>query len=356
MTTGRATPFVVLLAFLLGAGWVPAVARADEPIALPAPTSSATAPPPPPPSIIQRAADALKPDPALSGPPNEPPRVPSPGPLVLGGRPETNEHAAVPLRWPWAPFSTVDYVIGGSAAAITLATAIVHPLSHHSLQGGFLVDDAVRNYVNSTTPQTRYAFRDASDVGLSLSATWPFFVDALSTAWWYRGNRDVAQEMALRDLQTLAIAGAVQGVTNILVSRQRPYGVYCGTPELPSNALDCTSPQEYRSFFSGHATFSFASAALICLDHTQTSLLGSPWDGLSCGTGYVLAAATTTFRVLADMHYVSDVVTGALVGTLIGYGVPYLHARHIDLGQVTTGGIKMQLVPSLGGAGVLGTF
>src|ERR1700722_86392 len=120
MTTGRATPFVVLLALLLGAGWHPRVARADEPSASPpVPTTSATvAPPSPPPSILQRAAHALKPDPALSGAPNEPPRVPSPGPLVLGGRPEANEHAVVPLRWPWAPFSTVDYVIGSSAAAI----------------------------------------------------------------------------------------------------------------------------------------------------------------------------------------------------------------------------------------------
>jgi membrane-associated phospholipid phosphatase len=261
-----------------------------------------------------------------------------------------------PLSWDWAPFSAADWVIAGTAGAVTLAAAIIHPLPAHYLQGGILFDDAVRNAVRPSSIQTRYAFRDASDVGLSLSATWPFFVDALATAWWYRGSREVAQQMALLDLETLAISGAIQGVTNVVVSRQRPYGQYCGTPELPSAALDCSITPEYRSFFSGHAAFTFTAAALICVNHTKSELLGSPWDALSCGTGYVLAATTSAFRVLADVHYPSDVLIGALVGTAVGYGVPLLHYRHPSFGRVTTGGMSLQLVPSGRGAGVVGTF
>jgi membrane-associated phospholipid phosphatase len=295
-------------------------------------------------------------DPALQTPPNEPPAVPTPSPVVQGGTALATDRESAPLRWNFAPISAADYAIGGTAAAITLAAAIIHPLPAHQISGGILFDNAVQKAVQNFGTAPRYAFRDASNVGLSLAATWPFFADALATAWWYRGNRDVAQEMALLDLETLAIAGATQGVVNVLVSRQRPYGPTCGTTQLPSNAVDCESSSEYRSFFSGHATFSFTAAALVCVNHTTTDLLGSPWDGISCGAGYVVAAATSTFRVLGDEHWASDVITGALVGTIIGYGVPLLHYRHHDVGRVTAGGMTLQLVPSVGGAGVVGTF
>jgi membrane-associated phospholipid phosphatase len=287
-------------------------------------------------------------------PPNEPPSVPNPGPEIIAGTPGSPDR--LPLSWDWAPFSTADYVIGGTAGAITLAAAIVHPLPTHHLQGGILFDDAVRNAVRPSSIQTRYAFRDASDVGLSLAAVWPFFGDALATAWWYRGSRDAAEQMVLLDLETLSISGAIQGVTNVVVSRQRPYGRYCGTPALPSAALDCSDTSEYRSFFSGHSTFSFTAAALVCVNHTKSELLGSPWDGLSCGAGYVVAAATASFRVLADEHYASDVIVGALVGTLIGYGVPLLHDRQHSFARIRAGGVTLQLVPSGGGAAVVGTF
>jgi membrane-associated phospholipid phosphatase len=68
-----------------------------------------------------------------------------------------------------------------------------------------------------------------------------------------------------------------------------------------------------------------------------------------------VAATTATFRVVGDMHYASDVITGAIVGSLVGYGVPLLHYARRDLG-LRTGAVRLQLVPSAGGAGVVGTF
>jgi hypothetical protein len=257
-----------------------------------------------------------------------------------------------PVHWRWGRDTRADYVIGATAAAMTLAAAIVPPLPVHHLEGGVWFDDAVRNAVRPSSIQVRYAFRDASNVELSLAATWPFFADALAGTWWYHGDRDTAQAMAVLDLETLAIAGAVQGVTNVLVSRPRPYASSCGTPELPSAAFDCGATTEYRSFFSGHATFTFTAAALVCINHSDTDLLGSPWDALMCGAGYLVAATTSAFRVLADLHYSSDVLTGALVGTAIGYGVPFLHARFGRADQRT----MVQLVPSRNGLGLAGSF
>lgn len=296
-------------------------------------------------------APSLPPEPKATAP-NEPPAVPNPGPEIVGGHPKSGEQPLPPVRWRWGHDTIADYVIGGATGAITLAAAIVPPLPVHHLDGGILFDNAVRNAVRPASIQVRYAFRDASNVELSVAATWPFFADALTSVWWYHGDRDTAQAMAVLDLETLAIAGAVQGVTNVVVSRPRPYASSCGTPELPAAALDCGPTTEYRSFFSGHATFTFTAAALVCLNHSDTDLLGSPWDALTCGGGYLLATTTSVFRLFADLHYSSDVIAGALVGTLIGYGVPYLH-RHLGGAD---GGTALQLVPSRNGLGLLVSF
>jgi membrane-associated phospholipid phosphatase len=311
-------------------------ARADEP-----PTNGAV-------SAQSQSQDPLAPLAQI-------PPVPNPSPVVLGGKPTNPDRVGKPLEWRWSRFTTLDLIVTGVGGAVTLATAIIPPRATH-VSGGVLFDDAIRSALRAEGSQTRYIFRDASDVGLSLMVTWPFFADSLMSAWWYRGSRDVAEQMALINLQALAVSASIQGVTNVLVSRERPYGGDCGTAELPSNAIDCTSTRHYRSFFSGHSALSFTSAALICMDHIEHELLGEPWDTLSCAGGYAVAATTATFRVVGDMHYATDVLTGALAGTLIGYGIPLLHYSHVNVGTVQTGGVRMQIVPSGIGAGLVGTF
>jgi membrane-associated phospholipid phosphatase len=285
-----------------------------------------------------------------------PKRAPAP-PLVPGYVPTlVSVNAPPPLVWKWASFSTANFVVMGIGGAATLAAAIVHPRPQHSLSGGLWFDESVRNAIRADTLPDRYIYRDASDVGLSLMVTWPFVADALTTAWWYRGSREAAQEMALIDLETLAISGAIQGMTNVLVSRERPYGRDCGTNELPNDAIDCTGSGRYRSFFSGHTSFSFTSAALICIHHFKNQLLGPPWDALSCAGGYAVAATTGTFRMVADMHYATDVLTGALMGTLVGYGVPLLHYSRLGSSTTTLAGLQMHLIPAPGGAALVGVF
>lgn len=288
----------------------------------------------------------------------EEPSAPAPalGPApALAPAEVVRDTAPQPLRWEWARFSTLDYVVTGAAAAVTLGAAIVAPLPRHSL-GTISFDESARNALRAGTVNGRYTARDGSDVGLSLTATWPIFIDALTIAWWYRDSRDVAQQMALIDLEALAIAGAFQGVTNVVASRERPYARDCGSADLPSNAGDCTGTVSNRSFFSGHTTFSFTSAALICAHHFQHELLGAPYDALTCGVGYAVATSTAALRVVGDMHFVSDVLTGALVGTIVGYGVPLLHYRRSTLGAADVAGVRLRLVPAAGGAGLSGTF
>jgi membrane-associated phospholipid phosphatase len=276
--------------------------------------------------------------------------------------PIVSTNAPPPLVWRWPTFSTSDYVVTLGGAAVTLTAAIVKPRAQHELTGPIGFDKQIRKALRADSLTTRYTFRDASDVGLSLSVTWPFVADALTTAWWYRGSRETAQEMALIDLETLAISGAIQGATNVLISRERPFGQDCGKGQLPGDAIDCTGTFHYRSFFSGHSAFSFTGAALICIHHLENELLGGPWDAISCAGGYAVAATTATFRVVADVHYASDVLLGATVGTLVGFTVPLLHYRKLGGASRAVKSassprpLELHLIPAPGGVGLLGTF
>ena len=301
-------------------------------------------------AAVEPAAPAPAPAPApVSKPAAVSPSLAGPAPTLV------SVDSPPPLVWKWAHFSTADYVLTLAGGATTLAMAIVHPRAQHSL-GAVQFDLSVNKVLRADTLANQYIFRDASDVGVSLMVSWPFVADALTTAWWYRGSREAAQEMALIDLEAFAIAGAVQGVTNVLVSRERPYGGNCGSSELPSDSIDCTGPGRYRSFYSGHTSLSFTGAALICAHHFKNELIGAPWDALSCAGGYAVATATGTFRMIGDMHYATDVLTGALMGTLIGYGVPLLHYSRRGNSASPMAGIDLHLIPSPGGIGLLGVF
>lgn len=352
----------IALALAFAGSAVTTRALAAEPVPYPvevtAPGQSAPAPPP--------ATSPLEGSPAPTTTPVQEPLVvppPSAKPKVhpVNALPIVSTNAPPPLVWKWPTFGVGDFVITGIGGAVTLGAAIVQPRAKHSLSGGILFDDAVRDALRVKSLANRYIFRDASDVGLSLAVSWPFAADALTTAWWYRGSRETAEEMALIDLETLAISGALQGATNVFVSRERPFGEGCGEGELPSDSIDCKNSFHYRSFFSGHSAFSFTGAALICVHHMENELLGAPWDALSCAGGYAVAATTATFRVVADVHYASDVLLGAAVGTLVGYGVPLLHYRHVvgSSGRASVtqpNQLQLHLIPSPGGIGLLGIF
>ena len=271
--------------------------------------------------------------------------------------PPRRDRPAKPVLWhpEWPRFSTADWAITGAAAAITIAAAILPPQPKHAF-GGVLFDDEARKVLRHPTTEGRYIARDTSDVLLSLEATWPLFVDALITTWWYRASPDAAAQMALIDAKALTIVTAIQGVTNTIASRERPYGRICGTEEQPQSTIDCEGNVRYRSFFSGHAAFAFMSAGLICVHHVKNDLLGTPGDAISCVAAYAGAGATAVLRVVGDMHYVSDVTIGAAFGTLVGLAVPLWHYRRANLAPQGKNGVDMTIIPVGAGLGVGGTF
>ncbi|MCS6796996.1 MAG: phosphatase PAP2 family protein [Myxococcota bacterium] len=142
--------------------------------------------------------------------------------------------------------------------------------------------------------------------GLALAAH-----NADRLALWPHDALIVTESVAL----TMFVTAAVKG----LVGRRRPIAHFRG------GGLEIGSAQEANlSFFSGHSSLSFSLATASA---TVASLRGdraAPW--LWAG-GLLNATLTGWLRIAADAHYLSDVLTGALVGTLLGVGLPWLRVR-----------------------------
>jgi membrane-associated phospholipid phosphatase len=134
----------------------------------------------------------------------------------------------------------------------------------------------------------------------------------------------------------VGIAGAEAVVLKEVVGRARP-------SESPNDASNFQPFSQHHSWPSGHATVAAALAA--ALDRETTTplvpLLAYPAVGLVCWS-----------RVHDDQHWVSDVVSGALLGAWTAWKVEDMYAagaarRHVRSFDLRFGGTPRELRASL---------
>ena len=108
-----------------------------------------------------------------------------------------------------------------------------------------------------------------------------------------------------------AVLAATVGVALFLwvkkkTGRRRPYAIepHCWSTLLP--------PDQF-SFPSGHTITAFSFATPIILNYPE-----SMW-----GVGFC-ALSIAASRILLGMHFLSDVVAGALIGSILGYAAVWL--------------------------------
>ncbi len=143
---------------------------------------------------------------------------------------------------------------------------------------------------------------------------------AAATLWYQaapHGNREVAEDLLVLAESATTATLLTQGA-KYAVGRLRPDAWARGTIESADDKL---------SFWSGHTSLAFSTAAAA----TQIARLrGRPgWTWLAAAT-FGAAALTGYLRVAADRHWLTDVVTGAAVGTATGLVVPLLAYQPAD--------------------------
>jgi membrane-associated phospholipid phosphatase len=80
------------------------------------------------------------------------------------------------------------------------------------------------------------------------------------------------------------------------------------------------------SFPSGHATMAFACAAFGVTVAVLDLPSGSPWLLPFAASEVSLAVITGSLRVFSGMHFMTDVIAGAVLGTAIGVALPLIHS------------------------------
>ncbi|HJK90340.1 MAG TPA: phosphatase PAP2 family protein [Polyangiaceae bacterium LLY-WYZ-15_(1-7)] len=262
-----------------------------------------------------------------------------------------------PLPWgeDWGHFGGGDYAVLAVGGVATIVFSALAPRGDGwTTRTG--ADKSVRSALRRPTLQRRQNVRDVSDLSLSLLVSWPFLVDGLLLGLWYHDSPEVARELTLMAVEVQFISGALQAMTTTLVGRERPYVRDCAEDGRLDDA-DCMGRSRFRSFFSGHTSQSFAGAATACVYHAKLPLFSAEHRrvdaGLTCALGFGLAALTGSFRIMGDMHYITDVLTGAVVGTAVGLGLPLLRMR--GRAEVPTGP-TVRIVPQGLGLGLVGMF
>lgn len=126
--------------------------------------------------------------------------------------------------------------------------------------------------------------------------------------------------------EALVLTAGLTQIAKYAFGRTRPYVL----TQREERRDFVASPDDNLSFFSGHTSSTFALAVAA---GTTASLRGYQAAPALWAVGVPLAALTGYLRIAADRHYVSDVLTGALVGTAVGVFIPWLHARNAERGM-----------------------
>ena len=119
--------------------------------------------------------------------------------------------------------------------------------------------------------------------------------------------------------ETVLATYSIKEFSKALVTRVRPYMYYDEKPQ------DLVAKGDWNeSFPSGHSALAFSGATFLSYVFSKY-YSDSPWKYAVTAASYSVAAATAFFRVAGGKHFLSDVLTGAAIGTAIGYVVPWLH-------------------------------
>ncbi len=130
----------------------------------------------------------------------------------------------------------------------------------------------------------------------------------------YRSIEDIGI-LAVMFAETILLSQGLVRLTKRCVTRYRPYTYY-------ENNADTIYPTD--SFYSGHTTMAFTSAAFF-----TTVFSGyhpdSVWKYVVGTISFGLASTVGVLRITAGKHFLSDVLVGAAIGSLIGWFVPFMH-------------------------------
>ena len=222
----------------------------------------------------------------------------------------------------------------GGVALIAGAVAVYQGQEPPTPQEIAALDPAdINGFDRSATEQWSTTAADISDV-----LVWTMMAAPVGLAIATPGARQSWTVAAMYGEALLLNNGLVQllkGVTN----RTRPYA-YNDDPDIPDELR--LEGGARRSFPSSHTANTFAAAVFFSSVYAKLHPTSSARTWVWAGS-LTLAATTGYLRYQAGKHYPTDILGGAIIGSLVGWGVPKLHE---------VAGVKLTIAPSEGGTAI----
>ena len=200
-----------------------------------------------------------------------------------------------------------------SAAAITN-----YAESNRGWTGINSFDDSSRSSFRLTATSSRRAADRASDV---LIATSIAIIPAatIGASLFRTGDCAEAWEMTTNFVESFGLTLLLTESLKAATGRSRPFVRDCD--QFAPADSDCGGEDRFKSFISGHASLAATGAGLTCAFSLKREAWGSSFAGrvAPCALGVGTALTTGFLRVASDRHWLTDVLTGFIMGGAIGY-------------------------------------
>jgi membrane-associated phospholipid phosphatase len=292
-----------------------------------------------------------------------PASAPAPAPVPASApasapAPVSAPHRRIEWNERWHKFRPIEYATTAATGAAAFAVFLFgHPSDHPKWIGPILFDTAARNLFRE---RSRAGIEFALDASYYTALITPIqtVIDSIALPA-ADGNAEVTWQLALMDAQSYALSGLVTAGLYDTTGRARPSYADCKSGKSVDPLCNAGA---YASFPSGHTSAAMTGAGLLCAHHTQLPLYGGAWDIAACVEGLTIATSVGVFRMMADRHYASDVLTGGAIGFFSGFGLPMLlHYWKRPVGEVVNrDDFKLAVLPGAGdtalGAQLFGMF
>jgi membrane-associated phospholipid phosphatase len=225
------------------------------------------------------------------------------------------------LVWRYPRFRLWQYISNGSVSLLNIyAETIQANASSDSWKRPILFDRAARSWLRADTPDGRARADRVSDFLWYGGQYFPFVDGIVAPLASDDLNTDVAWQLSMINWQVVGFSALVTRAAHLWGGRARPSHTDCS--DEPGSELPCTGGS---GFFSGHTSMTMASAGATCAHHLALPLWGHPVaDATACGLLVADGVAVGVLRMRADKHWASDVLTGFVVGSAIGFLTPWL--------------------------------
>ncbi|MEZ0311176.1 MAG: phosphatase PAP2 family protein [Myxococcota bacterium] len=261
----------------------------------------------------------------------------------------------------WRKFGVFDY-----AGTVLTAGALIgfEQLNVHerlvSIGGRNQFEGPIADFFSLNTVHGRDEAADISDHILFNSQWYPYLLDGILVPLLVHRDPETMWQMSMMNVQAFAVSTLIVRMGHRFVARDRPALARCSND--PGYYYGCDNIGafgNYSSFLSGHVSVVATAAGLTCAHHQHVPLYGGGfWDDFACGSMLTLTGIQGVLRMMADKHYVSDMVLGTLIGLAAGYAIPtYLHYEWNPLPKSE---LKVSLLPQVTdtttGVSVFGQF